>query len=117
MISVIYEDVSNNYVTCLSELYIDHLNPTTFRRIIEMTIFDIQNEVNCHSTRAYIFFNSSLANVKRVTDIDSTKMMIMCNVLITSMAHTDENDRYCVNTWIHRDIDVIDYLYSSKPLF
>lgn len=118
MFSIIYEDVSNSDITCYCENYSEHLTPRVFRHFVEMTIFDIQNEVDCHSTRAYIFFNESLSDVKRATgDFDSTKMMIMCNVLVTSMAHTDENDRYCVNTWVHRDKDVMSYLYSSKPLF
>lgn len=116
MFTVIYEDRSLHYITGMSEYSSEHINRNQFKTIATLTVFDIENESDCHSSRAYIFFNESLEDVKKVTNLDSTKMLIMCNALITSMAHTDENDNYVVNTWLTRDRDVMSHLLRSQEL-
>lgn len=117
MFTVVYEDTSLHEITCITEYCSDHMYRDAFRRAVLLTVFDIESECNCHSSRAYIFFNSSMGDVRNATGFYSSEMLIMCNALITSMAHTDKDDNYIVNTWLTRDKDVMSHLLRSKKEF
>lgn len=87
------------------------------RRCVVMNQCDIESILDCHYARAYMFFGESMDKVKEFTKFDSTKMLITCNALISSIAHFDNDNNYIVNTWIDRDYETLSHLYTSKQLF
>lgn len=116
MLTIVFEDCNSNEITSIAEYSEETLTRDIFRRCIVMNQCDIEGILGCHYARAYMFFGESMDEVKGFTDFDSTKMLISCNALISSIAHFDNDKNYIINTWIDRDYETLSYLYTSKQL-